>query len=362
MVVMTRRPSTTTEALSVTEVPALVERAKKMSRQNTRRLGVLAVVVAVSSVLPADIAMGKAELEDSRPIIHFIEEAQDKVDNDKMTVFIGGFADKDGSWNARNMSEAIQTLSPGTLAALEYADDIGLKTIAHEIAIEAERRHVTYVSLYGYSLGGMASLKIANILRDTYGIKVVTIFLDQMPASETMILPAQLDKARAFMAVIAVANDWGLDVQYSRIIRAGGEKLIGGDLSHLNNVPTSFMYSQLTMAASANTKKAIGALGENDDLVRPFIEYVTSEHPGDNTYINLVDSSDTLRESAEAAGIPYDEIVVSNLIHTRPDFTLPEYQAAFDQAAPLLALKREQMNDEFLFASGATIHTYIKHF
>lgn len=314
-------------------------------------------------IFQTDIVTNKLMLENESPQVHLIMSSDDEY-NDTQTTLIDGFASQDGRWAARSLKDPIEALLGGDITALEHdSNGISPKAVAKEIAKSTFARGDTKVNLYGHSLGGIEALKVAIILRNTYGITVETIVLDRTPSSEDTIEPSKKGQADLLLGAIDSfmidGTDIGIDLQYSRIARGVFDLILGESASHMKRTAAPFIVDQLTMASTANTMRDIQKLADNTSLPLPTIVYVTSPQPDSDGFVMLDQALDDFQQSANKAGLSFIVLVVDST-HSRPDLAQSAYLEEYASAAQLLSLKRDEMNDDFLFASGATIHTYIK--
>lgn len=333
----------------------------RFSHEWQRRAGrttqkIAATALAATFLLQTDILLHKHELDASDPRIHSIEQSDDEL-NQTGIVFIDGFGGQNGSWAARSLESPITSMVEGDLLALEQdKDGISIKAVAREIANYAEQKQLTSLSLYGYSLGGVQAIKVAAILRDTYGITVPFIFLDRVPSSGDMIKKKLRGQAIAFLDTVNAfhikGTDIGIDIEYSRILRGLFNAASPNDISHLNNSSTPFIIDQLSMGMTANTDADIAELA-SDELPQPVMVYISSPHPEKDYFVDLTGSEEEFRQSAIDAGLDFVTISV-DAIHSRPDLSQPEYQAAYESMADELSLRRDTMNERYLFANGVT--------
>lgn len=334
-----------------------IERPMRFAQAGSKLFTTVMIALAV---IQGDIVTNKLDLESSKPIIRPIVPSPDDEHGNIETVLIDGFGNQNGSRTAAILEKPIQAISEGRLAAVQQeGNGIGIDAVAREIAAMAAKDGVSSVPLYGYSLGGMEVLKVAAILRDTYNIDVPTIILDHVPDGADSIKPGMRGKASGFLSFVEASKNICIDVQYSRIARAIFNLLSPNDTSQLSGSTTPFLVSQLSMGISADTKNDMANLA-TDSRPKPVIVYVTSSNPDSDYFIKLRQASDNFRQYAADNGLEFVEISVDGAVHSRPDKSVPEYQEAYENAASVISLKREQMNQDYLFASGATIRYHIK--
>ena len=322
-------------------------RYRRIGTVATKALYSLYVASLPLQVLQADITATKLDISDSTPVIHTIAEARDEINDDTATVFIDGFASKDGSWTTSKMVEPLQALNDSDIWALEYSlDGISAKEIAEQIANKASTDGVSSVSLYGYSIGGMVTLEVAHELMSTHKLAVPTIFLDHAPADKNSIRQTMRDQGTPALEVISWFNSIGIEIEYSSIARSVINQLFADNMSHLNGTPTNLMRDQYLFGMNANTDEALKHISEVDTTI-PNVVYITSSDPSSDYMIDLKRSVELYRESTKKYGFLFSVVAVDDAIHSRLDLTIDQYNTAFTEAAPIV-----QRQQEVAYANG----------
>lgn len=316
-------------------------RYRRMGAIATKALYSLYVASLPLQVIQADITASKMDISDSTPIIHTIAESRDEINDDTATVFIDGFASKDGSWTTSKMIEPLQTLNDSDIWALEYSlDGISAKEIAEQIADKAATDNTSSVSLYGYSIGGMVTLEVARELISTHKLTVPTIFLDHAPADRESIRKTMRDQGSPALETISWFNSIGIEIEYSSIARSVINQLFADDMSHLNGTPTNLMRDQYLFGMNANTDEALKHISEVDAAI-PNVVYITSSDPSSDYMIDLERSVKLYQESAKKYDFLFSVVAVDDAIHSRLDLTVDQYNAAFTEAAPIVQRQQE---------------------
>jgi hypothetical protein len=340
------------------DVSNMLESLRPIRKRSRIGAIILASTVAIGSVLPADIAFGKASIADSFPILHPIADPLDKQADDNIPViYIDGFARQDSSWQARNMQEAIQENTGGSsIDALEYSEKgINIQRIAETIAQHIESEGASSVSLYGYSVGGEASLLVAGVLIHTYGIRVERIYLDHSPADAKSIRPEQREMGANVLNTLEFFEGMGLELQYSSIARQIVNNTISEDLTYINQVSSSLIIDQYSLGASTNTQEAIAAL-RSDTEPLPVLVYVSSSDSNSDQVIDLDRSEDMFRKEANANNIPFVSLTVDGGLHGRPDLIIDSYNETFTQSKPVIDKAVDDAEILYRLQHGTDIH------
>lgn len=292
---------------------------------------VLASTVALGSILPVDITLGKASVENSAPIIHPIAESINEKNNSPV-IYIDGFARQNSSWQAGIMADAIQASTGSAVSALEYSDKgISIDTIATKIAEYLKQQGASSVSLYGYSIGGSVSLQVANILINKQNITVKEIYLDHTPSDAESINSDGRNMGTAALNTLSFFGDLGLELQYSSIARNIVNETIPEDMTYIKRVSSSIIIDQFTLGTSIDPDEAINNL-QSDRHPSPVIVYVSSSNPADDEVVDLVRSEQQFQQTTLEAGIPYVSLSVEGGLHGRPDLVIDSYEQVLPEA------------------------------
>jgi pimeloyl-ACP methyl ester carboxylesterase len=274
------------------------------------------------------------------PTLHVTQEAASPENADEVTVFIDGFATRDGSWASSNVAKPLQSVNDSTIWALEYANNqVSVPEIAAEIAKKAERDGVHSVSLYGYSIGGMVALETAVTLVNEYNLNVPTIFLDHSPADGKSIRESVREQASPAIDAIELFHSVGIDIEYSSIAREFINRFSGIDITYLKNTSLSLMLDQYLYGTSADTNRFMEILGKQTPNIE--IRYVTSTDPSIDDTIDLVRSEDMYEDMSEKYDIPFYTIPVEGATHGRIDLAAKQYETAFIAAAHDIELQKK---------------------
>ncbi len=315
-----------TGELTAFEMFERVESLRPLRKRSRVGAIVLASTVAIGSILPADIAFGKAAVADSLPIIHPIAEQIGNEFADTPIVYMDGFARQDSSWQAGNMAEAIQASTDSSISALEYGENgITVDIIAHQIAESLEGKNATSVSLYGYSIGGDVALQVADILINKYDITVKEIYLDHTPADAKSIDSEGRTMGAAVLDTVHFFESIGLELQYSSIARTIVNEVIPADMTYTRSVSSSVIIDQYTLGTSIDTAETINNL-QSDQHPTPVLIYITSSDPESDDVIDLVRSDQEFEQKAADAHVPYISLAVEGGPHGRPDLVIDSYK------------------------------------
>lgn len=337
--------------LTLEDTSQLFEVLRPIRKRSRVGAVVLAATVALGSVLPADIAIGKTNVEHSVPTIHSISDMTTERPNDDPLVYMDGFARQDSRWQATNMLPALQVLTDSEISALEYGEKgIDINAIASTIASELERQGATSISLYGYSIGGDVALLVAGVLIHKYGIRVTNIYLDHSPASIDDINPAQRELATNVINGLGFFEDLGLELQYSSIAREIVNQAIPESNSYMDQVSSSLLIDQYSLGASVDTEQAIARL-QSDTLPTPGIIYISSKS---DTVINLTQADATFQHETADANVPYLSLSVDGTVHGRPDYAIDSYMSVFTESEPMI--EQQSKTSEALYRMQTGLH------
>lgn len=296
-----------------------LEFLKPIRKQSRAWSVVLASLVAVGSILPFDIAMGKESIENSHPIIHPIAGATKNGSTENMIDYMDGFGRGDSSWQASNMVDALQAGTGSAVNALEYSKKgLNIYNIARSIAENLEKNNATSAILYGYSVGGDVALLVANELIHKFDVCVSTAYLDHTPAGIKDINSDQRNMASAVINTLDLFNEFGIKLQYSSIARSIVNANIPDDTTFINNVSSSLIIDQFNLGASIDVQESINKL-KSDKCPTPVVIYVSSSNPKSDQVVNLVQSEMAFEEAANAANVPFTTLYVEGSTHGRPD-------------------------------------------
>ncbi|GEM_PF-4758062 len=326
------KPKTTSadsEALSERELQKLRRQIERPRRTASIATKLAAVALTGVAILHTDIAYNKLRLQHTEPVIHTIADALDESYADQTTVYIDGFAGHDGSWITTKMTPAIQAAHDTNTAALEYdRAGISVPEIAQRIADLAERDDLSSVSLHGYSIGGMLTLETAAILQEKYNIPVDRIFLDQSPSSAATIKTSVRNPATTvFVDIMGTANTFGLELEYSGIIRGIFDMVSADKAAHLKQSTTKLMRDQFIYGVNTDVRQSFDRLSQSSPH-RPMIIYLSSTSPHRDYMVDLVASETDYHNLAKKYGFDFVPIYVDDAIHSRPDLTIDAYEAA----------------------------------
>jgi hypothetical protein len=314
------------------EVFEAVESLRPIRRRSRLGAIVLGTTVALGSILPIDIALGKASVENTAPIIHPIADAIEKDSTNIPVIYMDGFARQDSSWQARNMTDAIHGVTGSSIDALEYGEKgINANVIAANIVEHITNEGASSVSLYGYSIGGAVSLQVADLLINKYNVTVRTIFLDHTPADAESISSDGRAMGSAVLDTLRFFEDLGLELQYSSIARHLVNENIPGDMTYIKRVSSSVIIDQYTLGTSIDISETIGNL-QSDRHPTPVIVYVSSSNPAADEVIDLVRSEQQFQQTTQEAGVPYVSLSVEGGLHGRPDLVIDSYEQVLPEA------------------------------
>lgn len=348
--------SVSQDRLTPEDVSHLVETLRPLRKYSRIGAAALTAVIALSSVLPVDIAIGKANVENSSPIIHPITEALDQQLNNIPTFYMDGFARQDSTWQATKMQFVIQKNTDGSeVDALEYSEKgISIDKIAQKIAEYLEPRGLKSVSLYGYSVGGEASLLVAGVLIHKYGIRVVKIYTDHTPADTKSIRPVQRETAAAVLRTLEFFEGFGLELQYSSIARSIVNQNIPGDLTYINDVSSSLIIDQYSLGSTTDTGDAISNLKSHGNPT-PVVINVTSSDPNSDKIIDLKRSDEIFRKETKEADIPYVSLEVDGGPHGLPNLIINSYKDVFLANKSVIDEKVEQAESLHRLQNGTSV-------
>lgn len=344
------------DRLTPEDVSDLVETLRPLRKHVRIGAAVLAACVALGSVLPIDIAIGKANVESSSPIIHPIAEVLDQQSDNIPTIYMDGFARQNSTWQATKMQFVIQRSADGSeVDALEYSEKgISIDKIAQTIAEYLEPKGIKSVSLYGYSVGGEASLLVAGVLIHKYGIRVVKIYTDHTPADTKSIRPAQREAAAAVLRTLEFFEGFGLELQYSSIARSIVNQNIPGDLTYINDVSSSLIIDQYSLGSTTDTGDAISNLKSQDNPT-PVVINVTSSDPESDKVIDLKRSDKIFQKETKEAKVPYVSLSVDGGPHGLPNLIIDSYKDVFSTSKSIIDEKVEQAESLHRLQNGTSV-------
>lgn len=168
----------------------LVSKFEKQKRRRLRAtLSSYAVSLSVAIGTHAymtDVTENMHEQHDVKMSVETIQE----VDSDYFTTFSNGFFSLDANSLAEKIGPAVQQVIPSSIESLNAGDAArDPAEIAQNIIKYAEENNKTSVSLFGYSVGGIETLKAAVKIIHESDLRIDLIYLAATPDSLESLQP-----------------------------------------------------------------------------------------------------------------------------------------------------------------------------
>lgn len=283
-------------------------------------LGILATPpVAVGEMIYRDIQQGKAELAHDQAEVHTIHkyDGDDELYEHHGTFVLTGFGTKDPSETAGTLEAHKET---GSVFAVEYSNNsFDIRDLAERVVEAAREQDVTYVTIDGYSLGGLAGAHIAAYIhKHVEDLYVINVIMNSSPIERDDLT----DRSQTALAPIEWITDKFPDLLYSEMLRKPVELINRNDryIEKTPDKPRNYRISGLNSIVLNGTRYTLNfdrLLHESDDVDR-----VMADNKKASAWLmgmqidilerNIDDALETLSEPKEDD----DEDTLPNIIYT----------------------------------------------
>ncbi|HWT40693.1 MAG TPA: hypothetical protein VN081_05515 [Dongiaceae bacterium] len=192
------------------EYPALdIKWLKKQERRFTRRrrfpLKFGAAAIITSSLLHAYLSDVYENEQREQSVQVSLKSINDNPESTSSNAFIAGFNSLDANFLTRKLGPAVMQVSRGDLDSVNVGDaPPNPKAIAEKIIEHAKENNLDEVSLFGYSLGGIETIKAAVQIAENSGIRIKAIYLASTPHDIESLYPDR----RNLLSGLTTALSW----------------------------------------------------------------------------------------------------------------------------------------------------------
>lgn len=186
-------------------------------------IGVLAAPpAAFAEMIYHDIQQGKAELAYDQAEVHVVHEyaGEDELFEHHGTFVLTGFGTKDPTETADTL-EAHKEV--GSVFAVEYSNNsLDIRDLAQKVMKSARDQQVEYITIDGYSLGGLIGAHIAAYIHEhADDLRIVNIVMNSSPIERDDLT----ERSQVALGPIEWITDKYPDLLYSKKLRKPVELL-----------------------------------------------------------------------------------------------------------------------------------------
>lgn len=306
---------------------------QRISRKHRRRtLGAFSTLLCTTTFLSAyhyDATVNEQIANESSIYLKTIEDNN----SDTTIIFSDGFNTINANYLAQKLGPSVQQISDGAnIESIHTGDAAPDAEITAKLILEyADNNDIEHLSLFGYSIGGISTVKIAvEILKMSDDITIDAIYLASTPDSIDSLRQDKKDLISGLTEFLANIPRSEHSSYIKFLVTLGFHKedfMPGEDLwtSLANFDADSFTYNwddayrivserkrpslatleQQLELARTDIARDIEAIGnETEDKNTPTIVYLKITEPGSDNIVNNAKSSKNICDAARKADVP----------------------------------------------------------